>query len=61
MPAENDPPTDAPRDLAEDIHQFLKDIDEPQAVYEKMQVGEFDEAFEKTTEECPYERTHMLI
>lgn len=37
--------TDTARDLAEDIHQFLNDVDEPQAVYEKMQQGEFDEAF----------------
>ncbi|WP_162993928.1 hypothetical protein [Halalkalicoccus subterraneus] len=38
--------TDTARDLAEDIHQFLKDVDDPQAVYDKMQAGKFDDAFE---------------
>ncbi|ADJ17257.1 hypothetical protein [Halalkalicoccus jeotgali] len=36
---------DTARDLAKDIHQFLNDVDNPQAVYNKMQAGEFDEAF----------------
>jgi hypothetical protein len=43
---EQDPHQDTPRDLAMDIDQFISDVDDPEAVYEKMEAGDFEEAFQ---------------